>query len=91
MNKHIPFFCHHEDALHQDTLGNLRRNTLEKTKPSLVLNNELHNLNEAVEGLALSRCWGLRLEANLGDNQGLRGDSRKRLRHGSEHCIPLLA
>jgi hypothetical protein len=65
--------------LDQKALQNLRSDTLEKAEETLMLHNKSHDLAKALERLALARWRRLRLQANLGDNQGLGGDGSHHL------------
>lgn len=49
----LPFFSHHQNALHQDPLQYLGTDALEQSQGTLILDNELHHLAETLEGLAL--------------------------------------
>lgn len=49
---HSPFLGHHQNALHQHALGDLRANALEQAQHALIGVDELQYLPEAFEGLA---------------------------------------
>ena len=66
-----PFFGHHEETLYNESLGDLRADTLKQPKQALVLHNKLHHLDETLERLPLAGGRWLRLQANLGNNQRL--------------------
>lgn len=53
----VPFFRHHKKALNKKTFRDLRSNSLEETQQAFILNNELHNFDEALEWLPLAG-WG---------------------------------
>lgn len=69
----IPLLGHHEDPLHQEALEDLRPDALEQAHQALVLDDELHHLDEARKGLAVPCRRRLGLQADLGHNQGLGG------------------
>jgi hypothetical protein len=64
----------------------LRCNTLEETEQTLVLDNKLHDFDEALEGLAVADWWRLGLEANFGYDQRLRCDGCDGFGNGSQDC-----
>jgi hypothetical protein len=80
----IPLLGHHQDALDQQALEDLRPDALEQAQRPFVLNDKLHNLDEALERLPLPRRGRLRLQADLGHDQGLGDDGGKGLGHGAE-------
>lgn len=82
--QYVPLFRHHQDTLHQQPLEDLRPNALEQAPWAFVRDDELHNLDEALERLPLPRRGRLRLQADLGHDQGLGDDSGERLRHRAE-------
>jgi hypothetical protein len=69
-----PFFSHHENTLDQDSFQNLGTDALEESQHAFVLDDELHHLAKALEGLALPGWWGVRLQADLGDDEWLSGN-----------------
>ena len=50
----IPLFCHHEQALNQHTLKNLRTNAFEQACYTLMLDNVGHNFRKRLEWSTLS-------------------------------------
>lgn len=83
--ENIPLLGHHQQTLDQKTLQDLRSNTLEEGKETLIINNVLHDLTEGLEGLAISAGWWARLQSNLGNNQRLGCDRGQSLGHGTKH------
>lgn len=77
--RNIPLLGHHQDALYQEALEKLGPDTLEQAQGTLVLDNELHNLDEALERLAVANRGRLGLQADLGDDEGLGDDGGNRL------------
>ena len=75
----IPLLGHHQDALYQEALEKLGSDTLEQAQNALVLDNELHNLDKALKGLAVANRGRLGLQADLGDNEGLGSEGGNRL------------
>jgi hypothetical protein len=84
-HKNSPFFCHHQDALNQKALKDLWANSLKQAQSTLVLDDELHHLDEALEGLSLPNRRGLGLQSNLGNDQGLGGNRGQSLGHGTKY------
>lgn len=80
----IPLLGHHQKTLDQKTLQDLRPNALEESQKTLVIDDVLHHLHKALEGLAISAWWGTRLQADLGDDQRLGSDCGQSLRHSTE-------
>lgn len=83
-----PFFGHHKDALYQQPLEDLWSYALEQAEWTLVLDNELHHLDETLEGLAQACRGRLGLQANLGHNERLGHDGGQSLGHGAEGLGP---
>lgn len=53
----IPFFSHHKQTLNQQPLGYLGSDTLEEAQETLVLDDEFHDFDEALEWFSLSGWW----------------------------------
>lgn len=70
----LPLLGHHEKTLNNQTFGDLRRNTLEKTERTFIFDDELHHLDKALEGLAVAGWWWLGLEPDLCYDQRLGRD-----------------
>nr|POE96927.1 hypothetical protein CFP56_63752 [Quercus suber] len=68
------FLGHHQNALHQYTLHDLRRNAFVETKRAFLLDDVVHDFEERLEGLAFPTRRRSGLEANFGDNEGLGND-----------------
>lgn len=67
----LPLLGHHQESLDQQSLQNLRTNTLEERHGALVLYDVLHDFGESLERLAVPRWRWLRLETDFGNNEGL--------------------
>jgi hypothetical protein len=90
-DQHSPLFGHHQKPLNHKALEDLGADALEQAQWSFMLNDELKDLDEALEGLALPCRRRVRLLADLGHDQGLCGNGSESLGHGAESWISLLA
>lgn len=81
----VPFFSHHEDALHQKTLENLWCHALEQARDSFVLDNVGQYFGESAERPPQSGRRRFRLQAYLGDDERLRDDGSKGFGQGTQN------
>lgn len=78
----VPLLGHHQDALNHKAFEDLRPDALEQAHGPFVLDDEPHNLDEALKGLSLPRRGRLRLQADLGYDEGLGNQGGE----GFGHC-----
>jgi hypothetical protein len=62
---------HHQEALHQQALQDLRANALEQAAGAFVHDDVVHDFDEGLEGLAVAGWRRARLQAYFGHNEWL--------------------
>jgi len=81
----LPLLRHHQNTLDEQSLQQLWSNALEQAHDTLVLDDERHHLDEALERLAISCWWWLGLQTDFGDDQRLRRQRGESFGHGTKH------
>jgi hypothetical protein len=80
-----PLLRHHQDALDEETLEDLRTDSLEEPQGAFPIQDEFDHLAEAFEGLAIPLSRRARLQTDLRNDERLCCDCSKRLGRGSEN------